>query len=155
MRPPLGAQTHDLRQHFGSALGSCPASDASQGTGARRHAPSYRGSGAPRRCPLGMALPPTFPTRSRTSYDIRRQSFPAASSGSEDTGPVHQPLEPTSFTAKKTLEGLPGGGQSKPTQPDTQCQNRAAGRCLRLLWLHDIDTVHNTSLQGPSRLQHM
>jgi hypothetical protein len=33
--------------------------------------------------------------------------------------PARQPLESTSFTTRKTLEGLPGAGQSKPTQPDT------------------------------------
>ena len=34
--------------------------------------------------------------------------------------PTHQPLEPTSFATKKTPEYPPGGGRSKPTQPDTQ-----------------------------------
>ena len=33
---------------------------------------------------------------------------------------MRQPLKPTSFTAKKTLEGPVGGGLSKVTQPDTQ-----------------------------------
>jgi len=69
---------------------------------------------------LGTALPATFPIRSRTEHDTRRHSFPAASRGSEAPGPVRQPLEPTSFTAKKTPEGPPGGSRSKPTQPDTQ-----------------------------------
>jgi hypothetical protein len=69
-------QAPDLCQHSGLALGSCPANDASQGPGTRRQAPSYRGSGAPWRCPLGMALLATFLIRSRTGCDIRRQSFP-------------------------------------------------------------------------------
>jgi hypothetical protein len=43
-----------------------------------------------------------------------------ASKGSEASGPTHQPLELTSFTAKKTLQGPSRGGQSKSTQPDTQ-----------------------------------
>jgi hypothetical protein len=33
---------------------------------------------------------------------------------------MRQPLEPTSFTAEKTLEGPSRGGWSKLTQPDTQ-----------------------------------
>jgi hypothetical protein len=35
----------DLRQHSGLVLGSCPASNASQGLGTRRRAPSYRAQG--------------------------------------------------------------------------------------------------------------
>ena len=108
----------DLHQHTAPALGSCLANDASQGLGARRRVLSYRGSGAPRRCPLGMALPATFPTRSRTGCDTRRQSFPVASRGSEAPGPARQLLELTSLIAKKTQEGPPQGGRSKPTQPD-------------------------------------
>ena len=43
-----------------------------------------------------------------------------ASWGLGSSGPARKPLEPTSFITKKTLEGPPGRGQSKPTQPDTQ-----------------------------------
>jgi len=103
----------NLRQHSSPALGSCPTNDASQGSCPKRRALSYRGSGAPRRCSLGTALPATFPTRSRTGRDTR--SFPMAFRGSEAPGPTRQPLELTSFTAKNTPEGPPGGGQSKPT----------------------------------------
>jgi hypothetical protein len=114
-RPSLEAP--DLRQHSNLALRSYTANDTSQGPGKRRHAPSYRGSPA---LPLGHDIAATFPTRSRTGRDTRRQSFPAASRGSEAPGPMRQPLEPTSFTAKKTPEGPPGGGRCKLTQPDTQ-----------------------------------
>jgi hypothetical protein len=110
----------DLQQHPGPGLGSCPGNDASQGPGTRRHAPRHRGSRAPRCCPLGTTLPATFPTRSRTGRDTRRQSFPMSSRGSEAPGLTRQPLEPTSFTTKKTPKGRPGGGWSKLTQPNTQ-----------------------------------
>jgi hypothetical protein len=111
---PPSPKAPDLRP----AVGSCPANDASQGPGAKRQAPSYRGSGAPRRCPLGTALPATFSTRTRTGRDTRRQSFPTASRGSKTPRPVLQPLKLTSFTAKKTLEGPPREGWAKITQPD-------------------------------------
>jgi hypothetical protein len=65
-------ESPDLRQHFDPVLGSCTASNASQGSGARRRAPSYRGLGAPRRCPLGTILPATFPTRSCTTRNTIR-----------------------------------------------------------------------------------
>jgi hypothetical protein len=109
----------NLRQHSGPTLGSRPADDANQGPSARRRFPSYRGLGAPQHCPLGMALLATFPTRSRMSV-TQEYSFPAASRGSEAPGPTCQLLKPTSFTAKKTPEGPPGGGRYKPTQLDMQ-----------------------------------
>jgi hypothetical protein len=104
----------------GPSLGSCLANDTSQGLSARRQAPGYRCPGAPGCRSLGVASPTAPPTRTRPGRDTRRQSFPLASRGSGASGPVHQPLEPTSIATKKTLEGPPGGGRSKPTQPDMQ-----------------------------------
>ena len=101
----------DLPRHSGSAPSSYPANDTNQGQGTRIRAPNYRGSGAPRCYSLGPALLATFPTRSC----MGRQSFPMASRRSGAPEPTRQPLEPTSFTAKKTLEGPHRGGWSKPT----------------------------------------
>jgi hypothetical protein len=62
-RPPPGARWFarapgtQSTMHPGPTLGSCPANDASQGPSARRQAPGYRCSGAPRRRSLGAALP--------------------------------------------------------------------------------------------------
>jgi hypothetical protein len=109
----------------GPSLGSCLANDTSQGLSARRQAPGYRCPGAPGCRSLGVASPTAPPTRTRPGRDTRRQSFPLASRGSGASGPVHQPLEPTSIATKKTLEGPPGGGRSKPTQPDMQSASSA------------------------------
>jgi hypothetical protein len=57
-------------------LGSHLTYDASQSLGARKHALSRRGSGAPRRCSASMALSTAPPTRSRTGCDTRRQTPP-------------------------------------------------------------------------------
>jgi hypothetical protein len=90
-------------------LGLLPDLGASQGLGTKRHALSRRGLGAPWRCPLGAALSTAAPTSSS-----------AASRGSRASRPMHQPLDPASFATKKSPEGTPGEGRSKPTQPDTQ-----------------------------------
>jgi hypothetical protein len=50
----------------------------------------------------------------------QEEKLPTASRGWTAPRPARHPLEPTSFITKKTLEGPPGGGRSKPTQPDTQ-----------------------------------
>jgi hypothetical protein len=74
----------------------------------------------PQRCSLGAALPTAPLTGSCPGHDTRRQSFPSASRGSGASRPTCQPLEPISSVTKKTLEGPPRGGQSKPTQPHMQ-----------------------------------
>ena len=51
----------------------------------------------------------------------QEDKLPSASGGSGASRPMHQPLEPTSFAIKKTLEGVSVGGRSKLTQPNTQC----------------------------------
>jgi hypothetical protein len=98
---------------------SCPAYDASQGSGARRQAPSYRGSGAPKHYASGVALLATPMIGSRMGRDTRRQ-VSSASRGWVAPRPARQVLEPTSFTSKKAPEGSPRGGQSMPTQPNMQ-----------------------------------
>jgi hypothetical protein len=47
--------------NLSAILGTCLAYDANQGPGTRRHIPSHRGSGAPRRSTLGAALPAESP----------------------------------------------------------------------------------------------
>jgi len=114
-RPPPGARGlaralgSRSTAHPGPALGSCLANDASQGPGARRQAPSHQCSGAPSRHSLGMALPTAPLKGSCPGHDTRRQSFPLASRGSGASGPTRRPLEPTSFTTKKTPEGSYSG----------------------------------------------
>jgi hypothetical protein len=112
-RPLLGARglARDLRLPIHANTLARPLAPAQPTSPAKaqvqENVTSYRGSGAPRRCPLGTALPATFLTRSRTGRDTRRQSFPMASTGLEAPGPTRQPLKPTSFTSKKTPEGPP------------------------------------------------
>jgi hypothetical protein len=106
--------------HPGSALGSCLANDASQELTQEDKPRAIDARGAPRHRSLGTALPAAPPTGSCSGHDTRRQSFPSASKGSGASRPTRQPLEPTSSTTKKTSEGLPRGGWSKLTQPDTQ-----------------------------------
>jgi hypothetical protein len=113
-------QAPDLQQHSGPPLGSCPASDAGQGPDAKKTPLKLPRLGGSPALPLGHGIAGHFPNKVTHGACTRRQSFPAASSGSEATGPTHQHLEPTSFTAKKTPEGPPGGGWSNPTQPDMQ-----------------------------------
>jgi len=57
-------------------LGFCSAYDASQGPGARKHAPSHRGSRAPRHCTLGVSSSAAPPIGSHTGRDTRRQAPP-------------------------------------------------------------------------------
>jgi hypothetical protein len=45
----------------------------------------------------------------------QEDKLPTASRGWAAPRPTRQPLEPTSFATKKTPEGPPGGGRSKPT----------------------------------------
>jgi hypothetical protein len=92
------------------ALGSCLTNNTSQGPGSRREASGYRCPGPPWHRPLGVPLPTAPPIGSRSGRDTRRQSFPTTSKGSGAFGPTCQPLEPTSFTTKKTLECLTWGG---------------------------------------------
>jgi hypothetical protein len=56
-------------------LGSCLAYNASQGPSTRRHAPSHRGSRAPRCYTLGVALPAAPLIGSRKGRDTRRQAL--------------------------------------------------------------------------------
>jgi hypothetical protein len=65
-----------IDENLDLTLGPFPASNVSQGSGARRHALSHRGSGAPRRCPLRVALPAILPIGSHTGRDTRRQTPP-------------------------------------------------------------------------------
>jgi hypothetical protein len=53
----------DLRRCSGLALGSCLASDASQGPGIRRQALSYRGLGAPLALLHGHGIASHFPDK--------------------------------------------------------------------------------------------
>jgi hypothetical protein len=99
-------------------LGSHPAYDTSQGSGARRHAPSHRGSGAPKHYPRAQRCQPLF--RQGHARGMMQEDKLLHSRGSRAPKPARQPIEPASFATKKSPESAPGGGWSKPTQPFTQ-----------------------------------
>jgi hypothetical protein len=114
-RPPLGARglAQALRLLIYDDTSARPLAPAPPTMPAKAQAQediprAAEARGLPGALLLGTTLPTTFPTRSRTRHDTRRQSFPAAFRGLEAPGPARQPLELTSFTAKKTLEGPPG-----------------------------------------------
>jgi hypothetical protein len=104
-RPSLGTPTTIARgsealpnlmlligERQGPILGSFLAFGTSQHPCTRRCAPSYRGSGAPRRCPAGVALSTTPPTRSHMRRDARRQNPSLASGAQGLLGPPVRPL---------------------------------------------------------------
>jgi hypothetical protein len=104
----------------GTALGSYPTNNASQGLGTRRQALGHRCPGAPWRHSLSVPLPTPPLTGSRPRCDIRRQSFSRPLGARGLPGPRVNAWS-RSLSPPRILQKVsPVGGQSKPTPSDTQ-----------------------------------
>jgi hypothetical protein len=134
------------------AFGSCPTYDASQGSGIRRHPSSHWGSGAPRHCTLGVALPAAPLIGSRMVRDTRRQAPPRHLGARGLLGPRVSPSSQPPSPPRRLQKARLGRSVQVDTAWHLACQNRPTRWRPGLLWLHDIATVHRALLQDPHGL---